>query len=95
MHFPSLSGTFYRIQLSLKLLKLCCHEIFQTKKNILYLSDEVFQTVPGYFGVAVFMRFGQIRVKNLHADAKVRVVEIIADIPTDFVIFSPFLDERK
>ena len=35
MHFPSLSGTFYRIQLSLKLLKLCRHTIFQMEKNIL------------------------------------------------------------
>ena len=35
MHFPSLLGTFYRIQLSLKLLELCRHTIFQTKKYIL------------------------------------------------------------
>ena len=49
MHQHYLSGTFFRIQLSLLLFWLRCHKIFQTRKIILYLCYELIKCCPLFY----------------------------------------------
>jgi hypothetical protein len=57
------------------------------------LTNEVLEGVPGDRFLFVVVGFGEVHVEQPLRDREIALVEIIADIPSNFAILSPVLDD--
>eukprot|EP00976_Prorocentrum_cordatum_P074889 1181692-Prorocentrum_minimum.AAC.2 len=55
------------------------------------LPDEVAQGAPGDHVVLVVKRLGQVRADERHADAEVRLVEVVRHVPPELAVLAPLL----
>mmetsp|Transcript_36308 Transcript_36308/g.72230 ORF Transcript_36308/g.72230 Transcript_36308/m.72230 type:complete len:258 (+) Transcript_36308:1248-2021(+) len=55
------------------------------------LAHEVPQRVPRDLRVTVLVRLGQVVFKQLDGDLKVRVIEVVVDVPTHLAVLAPLL----